>query len=60
MLTYDWFVALIRRRIVNSSHTICHHPSYNAKREVERSGRGTSQRLMKPNVTAAGWVPDSL
>lgn len=55
MLTYDWSVALIRRRIVNSSHL-----SYDAKREVERSGRGTSRSLMKSNVTVAGWVLDTL
>uniref|UniRef100_A0A3Q2QFB7 RAB5A, member RAS onco family, b n=1 Tax=Fundulus heteroclitus TaxID=8078 RepID=A0A3Q2QFB7_FUNHE len=48
MQTSDWSGPLIRRRIVSCSHTICHHPSYNAKREVERSGRGTPRSLAKP------------
>jgi len=60
ILTYYWSVVALRRRIVNSSHTICHHPSYNAKREVERSGRGTSRSLMKSNDTVAVWVIETL
>lgn len=53
----DWSVGVTRRRIVSSSHTICHHPPYNAKREVERSGRRRPRSLIRAKPVEAVWIP---